>query len=191
MKFPINRRLPKAFTLIELLVVIAIIATLATIATPVTKTVLNKARKASAQNDCVQLQSAIRAFYNEYYRYPVSAQSEGPYKSDATLMDVLMNNETAEVENMNPRHITFYEPSKITNEDKSGGYHSGTGRLNDPWGQPYEAFMDADDDEKLSVPPMYGKRFGTSGRIKKPVMVHSGGPDRKMNESKDNVTSWD
>ena len=71
------------------------------------------------------------------------------------------------------------------------GYHAESGRLNDPWGQPYEIYMDADDDEEITVPAIYGSKFGRSGRIKKKVLVHSGGPDKDIKTIKDNVTSWD
>ena len=56
-----QRRQPRGFTLIELLIVISIIAILATISVPVTKNVMNKARSASAQNDCMQIQNAINS----------------------------------------------------------------------------------------------------------------------------------
>jgi|MDTC01.1.fsa_nt_gb prepilin-type N-terminal cleavage/methylation domain-containing protein len=194
MKTPSTRqsRAHQAFTLIELLIVISIIAILASVSVPVTKNVMNSARKTSAQNDCIQIQNALKGFYNEYFHYPVSGSSEGPYKSDAEVMDVLMNVDgSAEAENLNRRRVTFYEASKITTDAKLPGYNTDTGTLNDPWGQPYEIYMDADDDESLTPPAIYGDRYGKSGRIKKTIFVHSGGPDRKIETIKDNVSSWD
>ena len=185
----------QAFTLIELLIVISIIAILASISVPVTKNVMNKARSASAQNDCLQIQNAIKAYYNEYYHYPVSGNSEGPYETDGALMDVIMANNTPEAENLNRRKLPFFEASKLAKTENLPGYHADSGRLNDPWGQKYEIYMDADDDEELTIPAIYGDKFGRSGRIKKTIFVHSSGPDKKMdgpkNEVGDNVTSWD
>ena len=50
---------------------------------------MNRARSATVQNDCMQLQNAIKGFYNEYYAYPVRGDSEGPYETNSDLMDVL------------------------------------------------------------------------------------------------------
>ncbi len=193
MKTPsLPRRSRNAFTLIELLIVISIIAILASVSVPVTKNVMNSARKTAAQNDCIQVQNAIKGFYNEYFHYPVTGSSEGPYATDGEIMDVIMNVEgSAEAENLNRRRITYYEASKVTTDPKLPGYNSNTGTLNDPWGQPYELYLDADDDESLTPPAIYGGKFGKAGRIKKTVFVHSGGPDRKLETIKDNVTSWD
>ena len=132
------RSLSRGFTLIELLIVISIIAILATISVPVTKNVMNKARAASAQNDCMQIQNAIKAFYNEYFYYPARGDSEGPYTTDgsSSIMDVLMNNNTAEAEQLNRRKLTLFEPSKLSKAPNLPGYHADTGRFNDPWGQP-------------------------------------------------------
>lgn len=187
------RSLSRGFTLIELLIVISIIAILATISVPVTKNVMNKARAASAQNDCMQIQNAIKAFYNEYFYYPARGDSEGPYTTDgsSSIMDVLMNNSTAEAEQLNRRKLTLFEPSKLSKAPNLPGYHADTGRFNDPWGQPYEIFMDADDNEELTIPAAYGSKFGRSGRVKKPIFVHSGGPDKKLETVGDNVSSWD
>lgn len=191
MKRPSIHRLRQGFTLIELLVVIAIIAILATVSVPVLGTIKKKAAIASAANDARQLENAIKAYYAEYYRYPVRADSEGPYESEGLLLDVLMNNNSAEAEDMNPRGIPYFEASKITNKQNAPGYNINTGRFCDPWGETYEIYMDADDDEELTIPAIYGNRFGRGGRIKKTIFVHSAGPDRKFQEAADNVTSWD
>ena len=191
MKISLRRPLSRAFTLIELLVVISIIAVLASISVPVTSTVMNRARKATCQNDCMQLQNAIKGFYNEYYAYPVRGDSEGPYETDGDLMDVLMSADSAEADDLNRRKIPFWEPSKMAKSEKVAGYHPDTGRLNDPWGQMYEVYMDADDNESLNVPSIYGDKFGRTGRIKRPIFVHSSGIDKKFEDVKDNVSSWD
>ena len=190
MKISPHRALKRGFTLIELLVVISIIAVLASISVPVTKNVMNKARAATAKNDCMQLQNAIKAYYNEYYAYPARGDSEGPYETDASLLDIIMAQDTAEAEDLNRRKITFWEPSKMAKGENKPGFHPDSGTLNDPWGTVFEVYMDADDDEALTIPAIYGEKFGRSGRIKRPIFVHSRGPDKSFDKIKDNVTSW-
>jgi hypothetical protein len=51
--------------------------------------------------------------------------------------------------------------------------------------------MDADDDGSITVPSIYGDKFGRSGRLKRPIFVHSSGPDKDWEDTKDNVSSWD
>ena len=191
MKISLRRPLSRAFTLIELLVVISIIAVLASISVPVTKNVMNRARSATVQNDCMQLQNAIKGFYNEYYAYPVRGDSEGPYETDSDLMDVLMSADSAQADDLNRRKIPFWEPSKMAKKENLPGFHPDTGRLNDAWGQIYEVYMDADDDSSLTIPSIYGDKFGRSGRINRPIFVHSSGQDKKFDDIKDNVSSWD
>ena len=181
----------RGFTLIELLVVIAIIAILATVATQAQRIIRTKMRKTSARHEAMQLQSAIKGFYGEYNGYPVRGNNEGPYEASATLMGVLISDNTAEADFLNPRKISFFEPGKLANEPNKPGFHAATGRFNDPWGRPYGIYMDADDDRELTIPAIYGKKFGHSGRIRKPIFVHSGGPDRNLTTVGDNVTSWD
>ena len=188
----------RGFTLIELLVVIAIIAILATVATQVHRTVKVKAgikkagiKRTVARNDARQLQTAIKVFYREYNGYPVRGNNEGPYEASATLMGVLISDNTAEADFLNPRKISYFEPGKLANEPNRPGFHAATGRLNDPWGRPYEIYVDADDDRELTIPAIYGKKFGPSGRIRKPIFVHSGGPDKNLTTVVDNLTSWD
>ncbi len=182
-----------AFTLIELLIVITIIAILAAVAVPVGNKVIIAARKASAKNDCVQLVNSIKMFYTEYNRYPVAGggAGEGPFDTNRQLMDVLMNNRNSpEVAEMNPRGIAFFEPSKISKEAKGHGFVDGTRDFNDPWGTPYQVYIDVDYDEHVEVPRMYSQQTSNS-TLPKGCIAHSAGPDRDFNKIRDNVTSWE
>lgn len=179
--------------MIELLIVISIIAILATVAIPVTNSVMNKARSAAARNDCMQIQNAIKGFEAEYFTYPVRGQAEGPYRTDSSssIMDVLMANNTPEAERLNRRNLALFEPSKLAKTPNNQGFHAESGRFNDPWGQPYEIYIDADDNQELTIPAIYSSKFGRSGSIRRQIFVHSGGPDKDFSTVVDNVTSWD
>ena len=64
------------FTLVELLVVIAIIAILAAVLSVSAGAAINAAKRAKAQNQATQIQTAIVNYYTEYGVYPLtSAQS--------------------------------------------------------------------------------------------------------------------
>jgi prepilin-type N-terminal cleavage/methylation domain-containing protein len=189
---PCPRRKESAFTLIELLIVITIIAILGAVAIPVGNKVMEGARKASAKNDCVQLVNAIKMYYTEYNRYPVTGggAGEGPFDTNRQLMDVLMNNRNSpEVAELNPRGIAFFEPSKIAKEPKGHGFVDGTRDFNDPWGTPYQVYIDVDYDEQVEVPRMYSQQSGSS-TLPKGTIAHSAGSDRNFNKTRDNVTSW-
>lgn len=146
-----------------------------------------------AQNDCMQLSNAVRAFYQEYATYPVRGDREGPHRTDGTsmIMEALMASKSAEAAILNKRHLPFLEPSKVAKTADSYGYHSGTGRFNDPWGRPYEIYFDADADGESVIPSSYSSKFGRLGSITRPVFVHSGGPDKNLSTIEDNVTSLD
>lgn len=192
MKTHSHHRPVGAFTLIELLVVITIIAILASVSVPMGKMVMDKARRASASNDCQQLTNAITSYYTEYNRYPVTTDNEGPYETERNLMDVLMANpDNGEARMLNPREIRFYEAGKVVKDPNTQGFVEGLGQLNDPWGKKYEVYMDADDDGRLQVPAIYGNKYGTGGTVMKRTLVHSSGSDRRFSTADDNVTSWD
>ncbi|HUF62370.1 MAG TPA: type II secretion system protein [Verrucomicrobiales bacterium] len=189
---PRPARARSAFTLIELLVVITIIAILAAVSVPVGTKVINGARKAAAKSDCLNLVNAIRMYYTEYNRYPVAGggAGEGPFETTRQLMDVLMNNRNSpEVAELNPRGIAFFEPSKIAKEPRAHGFVDGTRDFNDPWGTPYQVYIDVDYDEHVEVPRMYSQQSANS-TLPKGTIAHSAGPDRDFNKIRDNVTSW-
>lgn len=189
MKSTSNKVSSTGFTLIELLVVIAIIATLATISVPMLGKAKEKARNLSAKNDCMNIQVAIKAYYTEYNRFPASGNSEGPFNSDAQIMDVLMASDSAKKEN--PRGINFMDNPKIAKSAKDQGWYEPLRQLNDPWGKPYEIYFDGDDNGEMNIPAQYQKKFGDGGAIKKQILVCSGGKDGKQETAEDNITSWD
>lgn len=68
-----QRRQTGGFTLIELLVVIGIIGILASIILPVLSTVKTKAKAKMALTETSAISGAIQTYYNDYGRYPASA----------------------------------------------------------------------------------------------------------------------
>jgi prepilin-type N-terminal cleavage/methylation domain-containing protein len=131
------RRPHLAFTLIELLIVIAIIAILAGLAFPAVQGALESGKKAQARNDVHQLAAAVKAFQLEYGRLPASDNNTG-----TVIQALIGSNATA-----NPRNIVFFEP-KMAKANKNG-WDGSTYR--DPWGNPYEMFLDLGYSNKVTA----------------------------------------
>lgn len=136
----------KGFTLIELLVVITIIAVLAGLLFPAMGAVRNQARKASAKNDITQLVNAIKAYQVEYMRYPDSSGKTGAQtiSNNGTIVGILRASSTTD----NAREIRFLEVPNAKNGrsglEVSGTTASSTANWLDPWGNPYQIFINYD-----------------------------------------------
>src|SRR5437867_1017625 len=81
----------RAFTLIELLTVIAIIAVLVGLLFPAIKSALLKAEKSKAQAAIVGLETAFKAYYTEYGRWPIfwSIPTNGTLYTTAPMVGLL------------------------------------------------------------------------------------------------------
>lgn len=149
----------RGFTLIELLVVIAIIGVLAAIIIPAIAGALRTATKTRAQGQVQDLDGALKRYFREYGRMPVSAdlmraKTDVHYneaKDQAAVIEVLINAEGIP-DNLNPRHIVFLDldpasfgvrtvPEMLTALKK--GYK-------DPWGNLYGLFMDLNFDDQIT-----------------------------------------
>ena len=148
------------FTLIELLVVIAIIGILAMIIIPSIRGALRTATKTRAQRQVQDLDTALKRYFSEYGRMPISAdlmraKSDLHYKEaqeQSGVLEVLINAEGIDVA-LNPKKIVFLDldpkdfgvktVAEMLVELKSEGYK-------DPWGNPYGIFMDVNFDDTIT-----------------------------------------
>ncbi len=133
------------FTLIELMVVIAIIGILAAITIPVIGRAMESAKRAQASTEISSLDTAVRAYYNEYSRFPHQAAGINEYiGGNANLMNVLRARDGEGNVNHanNPRRIMFIETTEHSMDE---------GNFIDPWEQPYNVAVDLNFSGEISV----------------------------------------
>lgn len=172
----------RAFTLIELLVTIGIIAILAAILLPAIKAALLKAEKARCQTEVNGLASAIKAYYNEYSKFPnqttpkdASYGGVPPKNNNYLIISVLVSN--------NARKISFLEIAD-SSRDAAGNYL-------DPWDMQYGITVDGDFDNSCSQ--MEGGGVSSVGG--RTVAVWSAGPNQVTDvvpgdKADDDILSW-
>jgi prepilin-type N-terminal cleavage/methylation domain-containing protein len=142
------------FTLIELLVVITILGILMSLGVSGAGAVRSQARTAQARNDCAGMSTAIRSFYTDYSRYPVSLskKDDAPYEAladpsgNAEVVGALLATDAT----LNPRAVVYYE-NKGAKLGASGNPTGGIwkGAVFDPWGYTYGICVDGDYDGTL------------------------------------------
>ena len=175
------------FTLVELLVTIGIIAILAAILLPAIRGAFMKAEKSTAQTEIRSIENAVKAFYNEYSKYPTDAagtmvEHYGKLggKQNSDLMNILRavdaTPNTAHV--CNPRKIVFLDINVNTNSALAP-----VGCALDPWDNQYEITVDIDFDNICK------SKSSDGDVVSKGVVVWSYGPDGKEKTS-DDLCSW-
>ena len=167
------------FTLVELLVVIAIIAILAAMLMPAMNSVFRKAEVSQAQTEIKSIETAVKAFYTDYGKFPhgngnaadYSYGGLGGYANNSLLMNVLRGIDTTN----NPRRTIYLEVSQDS---------LATNNFVDPWGQQYEVTVDAGYDNRCN-----DMKGGYSVATNKIVAVWSRGRDAMANTA-DDIKSW-
>ena len=184
MKTSLMRAPMKGFTLVELLVVIAIIAILAAILMPAMNAALKKASVAQAQTEVKSIEAAMKAYLNEYSRFPhMTRTGDRTYGYGApdtnnwdlinTLRSVSGNGNVDGTNNV--RGIILLEVSESS---------LGNGNFIDPWGNVYNVTCDTDFNN--ACVPADAASYAVTNRN---VVVWSRGPDSNARTS-DDVTSW-
>jgi len=148
---PLMKHLPaklrnaiQGFTLIELLVVIAILAILMSLLFPAMQSVMDTARRASAQNDVVQIANAVVMYETEYGRLPPENTVVG-----GNLLNALINEGAA---TNNPRRVRFLDAQNFR-RNRGGVADAGSdgARYLDPWEGEYKIAMNTDYENSISV----------------------------------------
>lgn len=184
----IPRRHPSAgsaFTLIEMLVVMVILGILAAILTPVVKNGLRSARKNQARTEVKAIETAVRAYLQEYGKLPIPNTAQGGAEPNEYLAEGTNSNWIIKVltyadpqgfpENttMNQRGIVFLDTASNAKE----------GTFLDPWGRQYALHFDSDYTSQVLFD---GETLPT------PVVVYSYGENKAQDNWKtgDDIVSY-
>jgi prepilin-type N-terminal cleavage/methylation domain-containing protein len=202
MKIPVSSR-RHGFTLIELLVVITIIAVLAGAGFAVGNSAIQKAKKTTALNTAIAVESAVNNFFTEYGSMPTTATDDTPSQGISTgdsdgkdLLKVLLGIESTSPP-MNTRAVKFLnvkEGKKKGATGTNGLIYDTSGSdivgLYDPWGGGYKVVMDGNYDEKIKVKPKASSSEKTLNG--KRVACWSDGADGVSTTGKasDDVYTW-
>jgi len=198
-----NLRVPlgatgRAFTLIELLTVIAIIGVLAGLLFPAIKSALQKAEIAKAQQGVSNLQTAFRAYYTEYGKWPVAdTTSNSTYLVDANFVALLQGvNNTSSVTGSTgwngPFTPTYLSTSALQGNPrgihfldfKAADLNPGSVFV-DPWKQPYYACFDVTYANSILDPFTGGSVLKTN--LNAGVLIWSSGPDNQYDNNGDSI----
>ena len=150
---------PAAFTLLEMMLVIGIIAILAGMLFPVIIGVRARAREKQAAAETRTILMAIKAYRQEYGKWPAqwqAAQDTTYIISNFCVIQPLLGSNW---NNFNPKNKIFL-PFQVSsnNPDYAGNYL-------DPWGIPYVICMDEDGNNSLLISNvLFYTASNTSGR---------------------------
>ena len=186
------RRGPEGFTLTELLVVISIVGLLAGLSTVVIPRAMEAGKKAKVKTEITSLVAAVKAYRQEYGRYPINATLAdneynswyGPPTNENGCKELvrILSGENLILDGveMNPKGVRFLE----------GAAQDGT--FLDAWGNQYCVKMDTDESGGLEYYASGGQE-----NIKMSVIAISLGKDRTQNDPDriitpncDDVFSW-
>jgi prepilin-type N-terminal cleavage/methylation domain-containing protein len=161
-----------AFTLVELLVVISIVGLLAGLLAAGIPRAMDAGKKAKAKGEATAIVAAVKAYKQEYGRFPGDlSKSNVTFSSSSTttvqnLIKVLNGDSTTSLDNSqaaNPKGVRFLEGSK-----------GGTSGLPDPWGNQYIVIVDTGETGGITC-----TNAGTAVNVRVSVMALSYGSDGK------------
>jgi type II secretion system protein G len=167
----------RGFTLIELLVVLAIVGILMSLLFPAVNGALNAARKASAQNDVVQIANALTMYQTEYGQWPPSASGSAQDVGGTLLTSALM----AQTTNENRRKIVFLEVQDA--KRNRSGFTNDT--YVDPWGGVYLTIIDTGYSNQITVPANANSVATSATTLRKGVAVWNTNTNQRLR-----VGSW-
>jgi prepilin-type N-terminal cleavage/methylation domain-containing protein len=128
------------FTLVELLVVISIIGMLAGLMAVAIPKAMEGGKKAKAKGELNAIVAAVKAYKQEYGRWPGSttADTDKQFKnaSSESLISALGGTSNTLVEN--PKAVRFLEGA------------STDGKMKDPWGKQYFVILDSDESNSIT-----------------------------------------
>ncbi len=149
-----------AFTLVELLVVVTIIGLLVGLISVAVPKAIESGMKAKAKGELTAIVSAVKAYKQEYGRWPsANTTSDKSFEGDdsKSLLAALSGMSNTLVEN--PKSVRFLEGADTD------------GKMKDPWGTQYLILVDTDDSNSMTYK---SKTIGIS------VFAVSFGKDQKQ-----------
>jgi len=142
----VKRSSQTGFTLVELLVVVTIIGLLVGLISVAVPRAIESGMKAKAKGELTAIVAAVKAYKQEYGRFPGdSSKTNRLFSSNSspdikTLMKVLSGDSTALLDSQvaNPKGVRFFEGAKTD------------GTMDDPWGAQYLVLVDSSETGSLS-----------------------------------------
>ena len=160
----VKRSSQTGFTLVELLVVISIVGMLAGLMSVAIPKAMEGGKKAKAKGELNAIVAAVKAYKQEYGRWPgsVAATSDTTFQDadSKSLLSALSGTNNALVEN--PKSVRLLEGA------------SSDGTMNDPWGTQYLVAVDSDESNSMTY---QGKMISIS------VLAVSFGKDKKQDST--------
>ena len=166
----VKRSNQTGFTLVELLVVISIIGMLAGLMSVAIPKAMEGGKKAKAKGELNAIVAAVKAYKQEYGRFPGDlTQSNCMFSSNSTpsvvsLINVLSGDSTntlGDTQPANPKGVRFFEGSK-----------GGTNGLPDPWDKQYMVIVDTAETGTITY-----NNAGTAMNLRLSVLAFSYGKD--------------
>lgn len=174
----------RGFSLVELLVVISIIGLLAGLTSVAVSRAMDSGKNAKAKSEAMAIVSAVKAYKQEYGRFPGDlSQSNTKFADDSfkDLIKVLVGDSTNTLSGLqpaNPKAVRFLE-----------GAQGGANGMPDPWKHQYVVIVDTGETGEIAY-----TNAGTAINLKLSVLAVSYGKDGQPDAAgvkKDDIFSTD